>query len=118
MGQRYFTTYEIAKETGMTEKAVRNILYRRQISPVIVSNHNGRKALWGYTAYKIVMERAEVYKKRENRLKQVKAILQKEEVLSLEELRKLHPLVKDDRFFKTSYFPDIIPKCFEDFEED
>lgn len=31
----------------------------------------------------------------------------KGEVLTLEQLRELHPLVKDDRFFKTTFFPDV-----------
>lgn len=29
-----------------------------------------------------------------------------------------HPLVKDKRFFKLSYFPDSEPVCFEDIEQD
>ena len=32
----------------------------------------------------------------------------------LEEMRKLHPLVKDFNYFRTSYFPDVIPDCFKD----
>lgn len=36
---------------------------------------------------------------------------------NLEELKKLHPLVKDMRFFKTSYFPDIIPDCYKETEK-
>lgn len=31
---------------------------------------------------------------------------------NIEEMRINHPLIKDDRFFKLSYFPEIIPACF------
>ncbi len=34
--------------------------------------------------------------------------------VSLEEMKKLHPLVTDDRFFKTSFFPDVVPECFKE----
>lgn len=36
-----------------------------------------------------------------------KALGKKSEGLTLEQLRELHPLVKDDRFFKTTFFPDV-----------
>ena len=31
----------------------------------------------------------------------------KGKVLTLDQMRELHPLVKDDRFFKTTFFPDV-----------
>jgi hypothetical protein len=37
--------------------------------------------------------------------------------LTLEEMKALHPLVKDERYFKTSYFPDTVPECFKENEE-
>ncbi len=29
-----------------------------------------------------------------------------------------HPLVKDKRLFRVSYWPDVTPSCFEDLDED
>lgn len=34
--------------------------------------------------------------------------------LNLQKLREEHPLVTDDRFFITSYFPNVIPTNLED----
>lgn len=34
--------------------------------------------------------------------------------LTLEEMKKLHPLVRDEKFFKTSYFPEVMPDCFKE----
>ena len=44
--------------------------------------------------------------------KKKKKLLKKKK--TIEELRKEHPLVTDDRFFKLSYFPDPIPVGFYD----
>lgn len=36
---------------------------------------------------------------------------------NIEEMRAAHPLVKDDRFFKLSYFPDVVPNCFKESDD-
>lgn len=40
-----------------------------------------------------------------------------EKASAIEELRKLHPLVTDDRCFLRNWWPDTVPKCFEDLED-
>ena len=36
----------------------------------------------------------------------------KAESKTIEEIRAEHPLVKDEKFFKLSYFPEVTPNCF------
>ena len=39
----------------------------------------------------------------------------KEEVQEdVEELKKAHPLVRDERLFNLNYWPDVVPVCFEE----
>ena len=49
-------------------------------------------------------------------VKSVKRTLKESEneQCELEEMKRLHPLVTDERFFRTSYFPDITPNCFKE----
>lgn len=42
---------------------------------------------------------------------------QKEKEMQLEQLRKEHPLVKDDRCFILSWFPNVVPNI-EEFEDE
>ena len=36
--------------------------------------------------------------------------------LTLDEMKKLHPLVTEERFLNLNYWPDITPKCFADLD--
>lgn len=36
---------------------------------------------------------------------------------NIEEMRAAHPLVKDDRFFKLSYFPEVVPDYFKESDD-
>lgn len=47
--------------------------------------------------------------------KKIQEKIRKEES-SLEEMKRLHPLVTDERFFKLEFFPDIVPICFKEMD--
>ena len=113
MLERRYTTKEIAQQSGYCEETVRNLCRHLGFTSEIESK-NSRQPTWSYIAYKAVMN----WKKKQDEKRASFAPVKKEEQLSIEELRKLHPLVKDDRFFKTSFFPDVTPKCFEELEDD
>lgn len=90
--KEYFTVTQVVEITGLSNK---NICYRQRklgIKPRI----EGHKAY--YTAEQI---------------EKIQSMSDNSSSLNLEELKKQHPLVKDDRFFKLTYFPDVIPSCFE-----
>lgn len=109
---RFFTTEEIALASGYSKEGVRGILSKFRIKCQIRPTENSREAVWDYTAYKTVMdwkkEKDEIRMRRQTE----KPVMEEEK--TLEQLKAEHPLVKDDRFFKTSYFPNVIPKCFEE----
>lgn len=46
--------------------------------------------------------------------KEVKRLLEEDKVA----LQESHPLVKNKKYFKMSYFPNTTPSCFEDLDED
>ena len=113
MLQKLYTTKEIAQQSGYCEETVRNLCKQLGFTPVEHTTDRSRQAKWSYIAFRSVIE----WKKAHEEIK-VSKTKKPEQEMNIEELRKLHPLVKDDRFFKTSYFPDVTPKCFEDIEDD
>ena len=109
--QRVYTTAEIAMYLNTSEYAIRNIANYYRIDKVISPTKNSRAAFYSYEAVRLIKSHFDAKKNKEKQ-KQIKAQVSKPD-LSLEELRKLHPLVKDDRFFNTSFFPDVTPECFK-----
>lgn len=104
---RMFTVTDICKMVGASPCVIRSLAENAGIESflskerknVIVFNFKGMKQI--VALYKNVIGIDEV--KKNNKVQEPKTI---------EELRTEHPLVKDDRFFKLSFFPDIVPKCF------
>lgn len=106
--QRVYTTTEIAMYLNVSEYAIRNIANYYKIDKVISPTKNSRAAFYSYEAVRLIKAHIDAKKNKEKQ-KQIKVQVSE---LSLEELRKLHPLVKDDRFFNTSFFPDVTLECF------
>ena len=111
---RTFTTSEIALASGYSKEGVRGLLNKFRIKCKIRPTQTSREAVWDYTAYKAVMD----WKKEKDEIRKSKEIKQptKEYVQTLEELKKTHPLVRDVRFFRLSYFPETIPECFKELD--
>lgn len=111
---RTFTTSEIALASGYSKEGVRGLLNKLRIKCKIRPTQTSREAVWDYTAYKAVMD----WKKEKDEIRKSKEIKQpiKEEVQTLEELKKAHPLVRDVRFFRLSYFPETTPECFKELD--
>lgn len=57
--------------------------------------------------------KAEEVKKAEAR-----ALKEKEIKERINELKKQYPLVTDERCFRTQWWPDIVPDCFKDLEDE
>lgn len=77
------------------------------------------KRRFTYQDYLTVKDYVQAFNvKKAERKKRLEELCNSEqEKKSLEELRKEHPLVKDDRFFNVNYWPETTPKLAV-FEED
>ena len=106
---RIFTTVEIADALNTNRPTIYHIASLKGIECTIGAK---RVKYWTYSDFKQIKEYLELHKK------QPKKQVQKAPELPLEELQKLHPLVKNTRWFKLSDFPDIIPKGYENLEEE
>lgn len=77
----------------------------------VLVHKNCTKQFESWLNNRAVIQRRKVYKDRElERFDKFNNKIDNQEKKNnenLEELRKLHPLVTDDRFFKLSYFPDV-----------
>jgi hypothetical protein len=98
---RLFKTKEVADICGIT---VGMVHYAVEKLGIIYTTNK-----WGYAQFSFIQMRLikEYYKKSDTSNLKLKA-----EPMTLEQLKELHPLVKDERFFKLSYFPEIVPNCF------
>ena len=109
---RMFTISDIQKICGASPAIIRGIAERANIesfiskdrrNTVVFTLKSTKQIIAIYRNYSRVDEIA-----RRNR--------SRVEPKTIEQLRAEHPLVKDDRFFKLSYFPDVIPNCFKECE--
>ena len=112
--QNYYTTSQIADLTGLSKSCILAIVYREDIPHLIKTSKTGRQAWFPKESFEkiqtVIKNKEEVKKiKREN----------KERVLASNDViqdAEEHPLVKDNRFLRLSYWPDVVPKCFENLD--
>lgn len=96
---RLFTSREIAELLGVSQCQIYFIIRKHNLSYTLEK----KKCLFDYPTYK-----------------QIKFILESrinkkiKDVEEREEKESEHPLVTDRRFLQLSYFPDVLPKCFQD----
>lgn len=112
--QRLFTTKEVGAILNQKPNCISAVVYRLGIHRILKSTPYGRTYFFNYQQMREIKE----YYDRRNKERAAKGLpqLKAEETIqySLEELKQIHPLVTDERCFKSSYWPDILPKCFED----
>lgn len=105
--QKLYTTVDISELIGVTRTSVSGIAIKLGIKPFKEKGHN--KSFFTYEQMKQIYLYEEAVLNRKQKIKGTGT-----KMLSLQELKKQHPLVKDERFFNLGYFPDVIPKNFED----
>ena len=88
---------QYAKELGIKATDFKSIL-----------NRLGIYSYQGLHRSKKINEAVETYKKSITKTKSI----------PLEVMKKLHPLVTDERCFNLNYWPDTEPKCFKDLGND
>ncbi len=109
---RTFTIADLEHALGVTSSSILHEIHKNNLPFTVEKRGHGKKFIVPYETYMEI-------KKHYDKMLEKKAGKKKIEVqksLTVEEMRKLHPLVVDDRFFKESYFPETVPCCFEDME--
>lgn len=106
---RTFTVTDIQRLTGASVEVIKKIAEQANVECFIDKNRYNA-IVYSFRGMKQI---ADIYRHLTG-VNEVKMVNTKKEVKTIEELRVEHPLVKDDRFFKLSFFPDVIPKCFSE----
>lgn len=111
--KRMYTTTEIVKLLGKKHNSeVRKMCIRNHIAWEMSKDEY--TAIYPYESVIKLIDLTRKNKEKAAAREERKVIVQQDAKKTLEELRAEHPLVIDDRFFKTSYFPEVIPECFKE----
>ena len=108
---RMFTISDIQRISGASPNIIRGIAERANIESFIKKDGRGTVVFDFHSMKQIVS----IYKNH-SRVDEIVAKNQPKVEKTIEQLRAEHPLVKDDRFFKLSFFPDVVPNCFKEYE--
>ena len=106
-----FTISDIQKISGASPNVIRGIAERANIESFIKKDGRGTVVFDFHSMKQIVA----IYRNH-SRVDEIVAKNQPKVEKTIEQLRAEHPLVKDDRFFKLSFFPDVVPNCFKECE--
>lgn len=114
--QRFFSTEDIAKFLNCTPSVIRNIAsYYHISSEETLRNRSVRYAVYSYQAFKKIKEyREQRLKKAKKRMAEYYTERTEEEIAALED----HSLVTDRRCLDLNWWPDIVPSCFAETEEE
>jgi hypothetical protein len=112
--QKIYTTQEAADLLEVSITQLRRIARQANIEFSFVAINRARNMVFNYDAVRLMQ--AYWKKNRSDRTKVAKAAIKKTEPEEDEISSADHPLVKDKRFLKLSYFPDVVPNCFEEEE--
>lgn len=127
--KKLFTTEELAHVLGCGLSTLTGLKKKLDLyeHSWLETTSYGRHTVWDYTAYLVLETYMETMKEKREKIKKIKAekkalkikkdMTMPEKELSIEEMKKLHPLVKNERFFVLSYFPETKPNCFDEIED-
>ena len=115
--QKFYTVQETADLLDTSCDEVRRIVLYYKVKHETVRTKQSKAIMLDYDAYRLVKD---IHEEKEQRRKEAaeRAVIkrQKAEEENGADDASAHPLVKDRRFLKLSYFPDVIPNCFEEEE--
>lgn len=117
MKEKMYTLSEVAEMEGLSLNGIRQRFWKSHADKSKIMTHvtfdrAGNKHLEMLFTAKQLVEFQMIGPKYQKHPKQETKKVAVKATQSLEELKALHPLVKDVRFFETSYFPEIVPVCF------
>lgn len=110
--QKMYSVQEIAEKFHVTCNTIRNLSNRMNLPHDFMITDRARIAVYPYESIKVLQE---YFDKREKKRKlaeqlKIRAMVNDETPEDIES----HPLVKDKRCLKLSWWPDIVPVCFEE----
>ena len=117
MKEKMYTLSEVAEMEGLSLNGIRQRFWKSHADKSKIMTHvtfdrAGNKHLEMLFTAKQLVEFQMIGPKYQKHPKQETKKVAVKATQSLEELKTLHPLVKDVRFFETSYFPETVPVCF------
>ena len=116
--QKFYTVQETADLLDTSCDEVRRIVLYYKVKHETVRTKQSKAIMLDYDAYRLVKD---IHEEKEKRRKEAaeRAVIkrQKAEEENGADDESAHPLVKDKRFLKLSFFPDIVPDCFKECEE-
>jgi hypothetical protein len=108
--ERKFTALEMATALEITMPSFYALMKKLDLDYELITNYNSRKVM--LFSHEALARCREELERRENKAREIA----QEQQTELEAAQAEHPLVTDPRFLKLSYFPNIIPACFEEAE--
>lgn len=113
--QRLFTAAQISEALDISIARIYSIQHCLKFKAVYF---DGKYNHFSYQQFKMIKEHVERYEAKKQARYNAKHNLSEEQEVKphILELRKLHPLVKDDKFFNLYYWPETIPACYKDVE--
>ena len=116
--QKFYTVQETADLLDTSCDEIRRIVLYYKVKHETVRTKQSKAIMLDYDAYRLVKD---IHEEKEQRRKEAaeRAVIkrQKAEEENGADDASAHPLVKDKRFLKLSFFPDVIPECFKECEE-
>lgn len=116
--QKFYTVQETADLLDTSCDEVRRIVLYYKVKHETVRTKQSKAIMLDYDAYRLVKN---IHEEKEQRRKEAaeRAVIkrQKAEEENSADDAEAHPLVKDKRFLKLSFFPDVVPECFKECEE-
>lgn len=106
---REYTNNELAKMFKCSTFKIRYIAKLNNIEFAVKRNGSYRASYYSEESFQKIKSIIDGQPER------VKVI---DKVFNSDELEKEHPLVKDKRCLQLGYWPDIVPKCFEDIDKE
>ena len=106
--ERLFLASDMAAALGITDPCFYALAKKLDLGSIRKPDGRGHNVM--YFTHDALKRCEEELKRREDAEKTKRKIVRVE----LEAAQAEHPLVTDERFLKLSYFPDVVPACFEE----
>lgn len=113
IAKNYYTTKQISELTGVTPSCVSNTAKRHKIDKIVRATVQSRV---GYFAKEDAEKLIKLIQTNVDRRFKAAKKIEPCKVETLESA-ELHPLVKDKRCLRLSWWPDTIPVCLQEAEE-
>lgn len=111
-----WTSAQLMQMLGITQQDINNYRYRLGLEIEYKTTEKGKVALYNFEQYCKIKDYREKLLEHKKLLEQKKMQQKPQDIerqKTLEELRREHPLVTDDRCFNLNWWPEVTPINFE-----